>query len=266
MDMGTGKRVQTRTRVVIGLGIAVLALLVLTTTAFAAGPFAHFQAGNGNKGTNGNTGNKAAMMNQGFGPEAIVSAVDTTAQTITLAGVPQQMATIKVDANVKLTAIQPDGTSKDAAIGDFKAGSLVRVQFNIQRPNRGNGNNGNNGTPPANNGNGQMPAVTVKGLALLPVGTVHVQGLVTANNNGTIQIIDAGGLQLTVNASGAKITKGQNAAAATTDITVGTRIMATGTQSGTTVNATTVRIIDLSALGQRGARPGKGTGTATATT
>src|SRR5690242_13181244 len=104
MDMATGNRMRTRTRVAIGLGVAILALLVLTTTAFAAGPFGRFQAGNGKNG-NGNMGNR------GFGPEAIVTAVDTTAQTITLAGVPQQIATVKVDSNVKLTAIQPDGTA-----------------------------------------------------------------------------------------------------------------------------------------------------------
>lgn len=251
MDMVTGNRMRTRTRVAIGLGVAVLALLVLTTTAFAAGPFGRFQAGNGKNG-NGNMGNR------GFGPEAIVTAVDTTAQTITLAGVPQQIATVKVDSNVKLTAIQPDGTAKDATIADFKTGALVQVQLNIQRPNRGN-----KGTPPANTGTPPMANVSVKGLALLPAGTVHVEGLVTANSNGTVQIVGMGGLQLTVNAGSAKITKGQNTAATAADITVGTRIIATGTQNGTTVNATTVRIIDLSMFGKGGTRPGKPTATAT---
>jgi hypothetical protein len=255
MDMATGNRMRTRTRVAIGLGVAILALLVLTTTAFAAGPFGRFQAGNGNNSNNGHMGNR------GFEPEAIVTAVDTTAQTITLAGVPQQMTTVKVDSNVKLTAIQPDGTSKDATIADFKTGALVRVQLNIQRPNRGNGNNG---TPPANTGNQPAANVSVKGLALLPAGIVHVEGLVTANSNGTIQIVGMGGLQLTVNAGSATITKGQNAAATANDITVGTRIVATGTQSGTTVNATTVRIVDLSALGKGGPKQGQDAVTADA--
>ena len=241
MDMVTGNRMRTRTRVVIGLGVAVLALLVLTTTAFAAGPFGRFQPGNGD--------NNGTMGDRGFGPEAIVTAVDTNAQTITLAGVPQQITTVKVDSNVKLTAIQADGTSKDAAIGDFKVGSLVRVQLNIQRPNRGSG------SPPANNG--QAPNVSVKGLALLPAGIVHVEGLVTASSNGTVQIVGMGGLQLTVNAGSATITKGQNTAAGVGDITVGTRIVATGTQSGTTVNATTVNIIDLSNFGKGGAKHGQ---------
>jgi hypothetical protein len=251
MDTATDNRKRTRARIAIGVGVAILALLVLTTTALAAGPFGHFQAGNGN---NGDTGNR------GFGPQAIVTAVDTNAQTITLAGVPQQLTTIKVDSNVKLTAIQPDGTAKDATIADFKPGALVRVQLNIQRPNRGKGATG---TPPANTGNQPMPNVSVKGLALLPTGTVSVEGLVTASSNGTVQIVGMGGLQLTVNAGSAKITKGQNTAATVGDITVGTRIIATGTQSGTTVNATTVRIIDLSMFGKGGARPGKPTATAT---
>ncbi len=235
MAMETGKRMGRRTRVVIGVGAALLALVVLATTAFAAGPGGRF----GNRGGMGNG-------NGNFGPEAVVTAVDTSAQTITLAGVPQQIAAVKVDATVKLTATQPDGTKKDVAIGDFKAGSLVRVELNVQR---GNGRSGQGTT-------GQTPTATVKGITLLPAGQARVEGLVTATSGGTLTVVGMGGLQLTVNTSGAKVTKGQNDAAASAgDIKVGDRITAGGAQSGTTINATTLRILDLSNRGRGGQKP-----------
>lgn len=251
MTTQTGTRMGRRTGMLIGIGAALLALVVLATTAFAAGPGGRFgnRAGNGNDNGNENGGGN-------FGPQAVVTAVDTGAQTITLAGVPQQIATVKVGANVKLTAIQPDGTSKDAAIGDFKAGSLVRVAVNAQHGGRGG--QGGQGT--------QTPSATVTGLALLPAGQARVEGLVTATSGGTLTIVGMGGLQLTVNTSGATVTRGQNNAASAGDIKVGDRIVAGGTQNGATINATTVRIFDLSNLGRGGANPGgaRPTGTASA--
>lgn len=242
MAMERGTRMSRRARALIGIGAALLALIVLATTAIAAGPGGRF----GNRGGNGSGGSGDGN----FSPEAVVTAVDTGAQTITLAGVPQQIATVKVDANVKLTAIQPDGTSKDAAIGDFKTGSLVRVALNVQRGNRQAG---------------QAPAATVQGLSLLPAGQARVEGLVTANNGGTLTIVGMGGLQLTVNTSGAKVTQGQNNAAANAgDIKVGDRIVASGAQNGTAINATTVRILDLSNLERGGMNPAGARPTGTA--
>jgi hypothetical protein len=103
-----------------------------------------------------------------------------------------------------------------------------------------------------------MPKATVTELALVTTGQVRIQGLVTSTTGG-LQIIDGGGLQLTINATGATVTKGQgNTAASATDIKIGDRILVGGTQSGATVNATTIRIVDLSTLGQRGMKPGAG--------
>lgn len=246
----------TRKRVIIGVIAAVVALLTVATTAFAAGfggrhglvgPTGNNQPANAQSGNNG-------QGNRGFGPRAVVTAVDTANQTITLGGLPQQIATVKVDQNVKLVAIQPDGTTKDAAITDFKTGSLVevRVQFN-GRGGRGRGP-GQPGNAPSQPSNGQgQPNVTVTQIALVPTGQVHVTGLVITTGS-TLTIVDGGGLQLTVNTANAKVTKGTTAANVT-DIKVGDRIIASGTQNGATVNATTLRIFDPSAM-KSGMRPG----------
>lgn len=249
-DTQTGKR----KRIAIGIAIAVVALLALATTAIAAGPGIRSFAAGGSTSTNGTA--PKGMAN--FGPRAVVTAIDATNQTITLGGLPQQIATVKVDQSIQLVAVQPDGTTKPAAFTDFKVGSLVDVHFTFNgvRPNRGQGKPGAAQTPVAP---GQAkPTAAITELALITAGQVHVQGLVTATTGG-LQIIDGGGLQLTINTTGATVTKGAgNAAASASDIKVGDRIVVGGTQSGATVNATTIRIADLSALGQRGTRPGTG--------
>ncbi len=255
----------TRKRVLIGIIVAIVALLTVATTVFAAG--------SGRHGFVGSTGNGQAASNQagnngpgdhGFGPRAIVTAVDTTNQTITLGGLPQQIATVKIGQNVKLVAIQPDGTTKDAAIGDFKTGSLVEVrfQFNGRNGGRGPGQPGTGSAQPGtapnppNTGNGQgQPNATVTQLALVPAGQVRVEGLVTATG-GTLTIVDGGGLQLTVATAGStKVTKG-TATAGVGDIKIGDRITATGTQNGAAVNADTVRVFDPSTMRQARTNPG----------
>src|SRR3954447_17836467 len=144
-----------RKRIAIGFAIAIVALLVAATAAIAAGP-----------GMRGNGANKpAGNGGAAFGPRAVVTAVDATNQTITLGGLPQQIATVKVDQNVKLVAIQPDGTTTPATLTDFKVGSLVEVNFtfNGRGPGRGQGQPGNgqgqpgNGQPPANTNNQGTP-------------------------------------------------------------------------------------------------------------
>lgn len=229
MVSGTGKG--TRKRMAIGFAIAIVALLVAATAAIAAGP--------GMRGNGANRPHGGGGAN--FGPRAVITAADATNQTITLGGLPQQIATVKVDASVKLVAIQPDGTTKDATFGDFKVGSLVEAQF---KGNRRGGPGGPQSTP---NSGQNTPNITVTQLALVPAGQVRVEGLVISTSGG-IQIVDGGGLQLTVSTSGAtKVMKGANTTAAVTDIKVGDRIGVSGTQSGATVAANTIRIADLSA-------------------
>ncbi len=261
----------TRKRVMIGIVAAIVALVKVATTVFASGFGGrhNFPAPTGNNQPSNNQPGNNNQGDRGFGPRAIVTAVDTTKQTISLGGLPQQIATITINQNVKLVAIQPDGTTKTAAIGDFQVGSLVEVHFQFNgRGNRGRGNGqpgampnqpGNGSSQPGNapnqpsTGQGQ-PNVTVTELALVPVGQVRVEGLVTATGS-TLTIVDGGGLQLTITpTSGAKVTKG-TATANVTDIKVGDRITATGTQNGATVNADTLRIFDPSAM-KSGMRPG----------
>ncbi|MDQ2784661.1 MAG: hypothetical protein M3Y58_06630 [Chloroflexota bacterium] len=271
-----------RKRVMIGIVAAIVALLTVATTVFASG-FGGRHGFAAPTGNNQPSNNQMGNNNRGFGPRAIVTAADTTKHTITLGGLPQQIATVTINQNVKLVAIQPDGTTKDAAIGDFTTGSLVEVHFQFNgRGGRGRGNGqpgmtpnqpGNGPTQPGttpnqpSNGQGQ-PNVTVTELALVPAGQVRVEGLVTATGN-TLTIVDGGGLQLTITPSGsAKVTKG-TATASGTDIKVGDRITVSGTQNGAGVNADTIRIFDPSAMrsGMRpGMKPGSGNQPAPATT
>ena len=252
--MVSGTPAGKRKRVIIGIAVAVVALLALATTAIAAGPGIRGFAPGGSSSTPGAGAKGGPNFGQNFGPRAVVTAVDATNQTITLGGLPQQIATVKVDQTIKLVATQPDGTTKAAAFTDFKVGSLVDVQFKF------------NGARPAivarvsrvprrrRSPAGQAkPMATITQLALVTPGQVHVQGLVTSTTGG-LQIIDGGGLQLTINAGSATVTKGQDkTAASATDIKVGDRISVSGTQSGATVNATTIRIADLTAFGQAAA-------------
>lgn len=264
--MESGTRMGTRKRLAIGIAVAIVALLALATTAFAAGPGIRGFGPGGRDNAGGPAGNGM----RDFGPRAVVTAVDAANQTITLGGLPQQIATVKVDQNVKLVAIQPDGTTKDAAFGDFKAGSLVEVHVNFngfrgRGPGRGQGQPGaGQNTPSAGQG---MPSVTVTQLALVPAGQVRVEGLVVSTTGG-IQIVDGGGLQLTVSTSGStKVTKGNSTtAAAVGDIKIGDRIGVSGTQNGATVNATTIRIADLTAFGRNGMKPGAGSSPAASPT
>ena len=176
--MESGTPTVKRKRISIGIAVAIVALLALATTAIAAGPGIRGFAAGGSSTANGT----AAKGMQNFGPRAVVTAVDATNQTITLGGLPQQIATVKVDQSVKLVAVQPDGTTKDAVLTDFKVGSLVDVHFtsNGVRPGRGQGQPGA-GQPPANNGqpntSQSAPKATVTELALVTAGQVHVQGL-----------------------------------------------------------------------------------------
>ncbi len=254
----------TRKRVMIGIVAAIVALLTVATTVFAGGFGGRhgFAAPRGNNQPSTNQPGNTNRGERGFGPRAIVTAVDTTNQTITLGGVPQQSATVKIDQTVKLVAIQPDGTTKDAAISDFKVGSLVAVHFPFNgrggrahsagqpgiTPNQPGSGSAQPGTTPNQPSNNQGQAnVTVTELALVPAGRVHVSGLVTATGS-TLTIVDGGGLQLTITpTSGAKVTKG-TATASVTDIKVGDRITATGTQNGVIVNADMLRIFDPSAM------------------
>jgi len=229
-----------------GAFVAVLALMLFAGNAFGVsaqgprgmGPGRMMPFGNGGNGSNGMMG----AFGFGHGIRAVVTGVDTGANTITLAGLPQQITTVKVDNTVKLETLQTDGTTKPAAIGDFKSGTLVRIGIG-----RGNGSNGSaqpTGTPGANRG---RFGFAINDLVIVPDNIAEVSGLVIANNNGTYTIAADGGLRLTVKTQGnTTYTGARNAAATAADVKVGTRIIVNGTQAPDGITATAVRVIDFS--------------------
>lgn len=229
-----------------GTFVAVLALMLVAGNAFGVSAQGMRGIGPGRMMPNGNGGN--GMMGPfgfGHGIRAVVTGVDTGANTITLAGLPQQITTVKLDNTVKLETLQADGTTKPAAIGDFKSGTLVRIGIG-----RGNGSNGSNGgtqptgTPGANQG---RFGFAINDLAIVPDNIAEVSGLVIANNNGTYTIAADGGLRLTVKTQGnTTYTSARNAAATAADVKVGTRIIVNGTQAPDGITATTVRVMDFS--------------------
>jgi len=233
----------------IGALVAVLALVAFAGSTLAAPPRG-VGPGMMNPGMMGPNGH--GMFGRGL--RAVVTGVDTGANTITLGGLPTQVSTVKVDNTVKLVTLQADGTTTPAAIGDFKSGSLVRVGFS-----RGNGNGnaaGMQGTPGAGNrfGNGGNFAVTE--LALVPDNIAEVSGLVLANNNGTYTIASDGGLRLTVKTTGSTTyTKTGNQSAAAGDIKVGSRIIVSGTQAPDGITANTVRVMDFANFPMGGQMP-----------
>jgi len=234
-----------------GAFVAVLALMLFAGSAFGVsaqgmhgiGPGRMMPNGNGNggKGAHGSPG-MMGPFGFGHGIRAVVTGVDTGANTITLAGLPQQITTVKLDNTVKLETLQADGTTKPAAIGDFKSGTLVRIGIG-----RGNGSNGGaqpTGTPGANQG---RFGFAINNLVIVPDNIAEVSGLVIANNNGTYTIAADGGLRLTVKTQGnTTYTKSGNAAATAADVKVGTRIVVNGTQAPDGITATTVRVMDFS--------------------
>lgn len=241
----TAQRPPRRARrgILIGVSVALVALLVLGATAvtaqrnekrFAGGAFAGHAFGMpndapGNDKPRGPWGDGRGMP----GLQGVVTAVDASAKTIILAGIPG-VPTVTADANLKLTAAQADGTTKPAALADFKAGQVVRVHGTIDRSQ----------IPQGQKPDPSKIKLTVTEITALPSGVVRGFGLVTAVNGSTFTVQAMGGLTLTVNGSAAKVTKGRdNAAASAGDIKVGDRISFTGTQQGNAVNATQIGLM-----------------------
>jgi len=233
--------------------IAAVALLAVTATAVTAAttgwrfarpgdsanaiPDGQAQAAPG--GANG--------QQRGFpGLQGVVTAVDTSAKTITLAGVPG-VTTVTIDANVKLTMLKADGTTAAAAITDFKVGQVVRVHG---KPDHGQAPSG----PRPNPANFTL---TVSEITLSPAGMVRGFGLVTATSGGTITVAALGGLSLTVTpASGATLKKMDGSAFAIGDVKVGDRLMFNGQQNGNAVSASDLRLIPQGSFGKDGFGPG----------
>jgi hypothetical protein len=171
---------------------------------------------------------------RGFpGLQGVVTAIDANAKTITVAGVPG-VTTVTVDANVKLSARQADGTTKDAAITDFKAGQVVQVRGKVDRSQ----------FQPGQRPDPSKIKLTVTELVVDVSGVVRGGGIVTAVNGSSITVSAMGGLMLTVTpTSGAKITKADKSAGSASDIHVGDHISFQGTQQGNTVSASDIRVM-----------------------
>jgi hypothetical protein len=167
------------------------------------------------------------------GLQGVVTAVDANAKTITIAGVPG-VTTVTVDNTVKLSARQADGTVKDAAITDFKAGQVVQVRGSIDRSQ----------FQPGQRPDPSKIKLTVTQLTVDVSGVVRSSGIVTAVSGNSITVSAPGGLTLTVTpASGAKITKSDKSAGSASDIHVGDHISFQGTQQANTINASDIRIM-----------------------
>jgi hypothetical protein len=165
--------------------------------------------------------------------QGVVTAVDANAKTITIAGVPG-VTTVTVDNTVKLSTRQADGTTKDAAITDFKAGQVVTVHGRIDRSQ----------FQPGQRPDPSKLKLIVTELTVDVSGIVRSGGLVTAVSSNSFTVSAMGGLTLTVTpASGAKITKADRSAGSASDIHVGDHISFQGTQQGTTISASDIRVM-----------------------
>ncbi len=237
--MSLRKRKSPHRRWMLGIAALVAALAVLTIATTAAlsqapsipGFHAPWQGQTGWSGPDG--------------LRAVIQSIDAGANTITVAGLPDRISTVKVNT-VTLTAMQSDGITKPAAIGDFKAGSLVRVGFA-----RGTG------------------AITA--IVLIPDNVAAVSGVVLASSNGVYSLATEGGLRLTVKTqANTAYTKHRGETVTAADVQVGSDIVVHGTQAPDGVTATTVRVIDATAFAHGGSwgnwMPGTHAGTSDAPT
>lgn len=220
--------------------VTVLALFALTATAVTAATTG-WRFGSTHKDTNAAPEMAGpGTAGRGFpGLEGVVTAVDGTAKTITLAGVPG-VTTVTIDANVKLTAAQPDGTTKAATITDFKAGQIVRVHGTVDRSQ----------FQPGQRPNPATIKLTVTEIVLPVSGVVRGFGIVTAVSGTTFTVVEMGGLSLSVTpASGATLKKMDGTAFAVGDVKVGDHLGFQGTQSGNAISATNLSLMTAGAFG-----------------
>jgi hypothetical protein len=242
-------RAQHRARTVLIVGAA-LALLLVTATAVTAATgwrFGRFQnhamAGRDQAPGMNRPGGQGGMP----GIQGVVTALDESAKTVTIAGIPG-VTTVTIDANVKLSAIQADGTTRSAALGDFLPGKVIRVHGKIDRGQITPGQRPN----PANF------KLTVTEI-VLQSGVARGFGLVTAVSGNTVTINEMGGLSLTVTpGAGATLKKMDGSTFAMSDIKVGDHLIFSGTQSGNAISASSLRLIAQGSFGPGGFGRGPG--------
>lgn len=250
LEPATSRETPRWGRVILAV-VTVVALLAVSSTAVTAATgkwrFGQHATGDQQFGrmTPGNGQGQRGMP----GLEGVVTAIDTSAKKITLAGAPG-VTTVTVDASVALTALQADGTTKPAMLGDFAVGRVVRVHGKIDRSK----------IQPGQRPNPADITVMVTEITLVPNGDVRGFGLVTAVNGGALTVSGMGNLTVVVTpASGATIKKMDGTAVAVGDIKVGDRVSFHGTQQGgNAVSASDLRVMAPGAFGRGGFGPGAG--------
>jgi hypothetical protein len=234
-----------RTRTALMIGAALALLLVTATAVTAAGwPFSHTH--NGATAAQKQPPAPGGPMTQGRGRfpglEGVVTVVDESAKTLTIAGVPG-VTTVTIDANVKLTMMNADGTTQNVALGDFRAGEVVQVHGTIDRSQF---------TP------GQRPdptkiKLTVTEIVVPPAGVVRGSGIVTAVSGNTFTVVEMGNLTFSVTpAGGATLKKMDGSTFAIGDVKVGDHLTFTGTQNGNAISASNLRLMPQGSFGQGG--------------
>jgi hypothetical protein len=245
------RRRPARTMLVIGVALALLLVTATAVTAAGGWPFrTHYGATAAQKQAPA-PGGPMMQGRGGFpGLEGVVTAVDESAKTLTIAGVPG-VTTVTIDANVKLTMMNADGTTQNVALGDFRAGEVVQVRGKIDRSQF---------TP------GQRPdptkiKLTVTEIVVPPAGIVRGSGIVTAIKGNTITVVGMGNLALNVTpASGATLKKVDGSAFAVGDIKVGDHLTFRGTQNADAISASDLRLMPQGSFGQGGFGPRRGPG------
>jgi len=249
-EPATSHRTPRWGRVILAV-VTVVTLLAISATAVTAatGKWRFGQHASGDqqfdKMASGNGQGQRGMP----GLEGVVTAIDAGAKKITLAGAPG-VTTVTVDATVALTALQADGTTKPATLGDFTVGRVVRVHGKIDRSK----------IQPGQRPNPADITLMVTEITLVPNGDVRGFGLVTAINGGALTVSEMGNLTVVVTpASGATIKKMDGMAVAVGDIKVGDRVAFHGTQqSGNAVSASDLRVMAQGSFGRGGFGPGMG--------
>jgi hypothetical protein len=235
-----------RARTVLMIGAALALLLVTATAVTAAGGWPFSRAHYGMTAAQKQAPAPGGPMMQGRGGfpglEGVVTAVDESSKTLTIAGVPG-VTTVTIDANIKLTMTNADGTTQNVALGDFRVGEIVQVHGKIDRSQF---------TP------GQRPdptkiKLTVTEIVVPPAGIVRGSGIVTAINGNTFTVVEMGNLTLSVTpASGATLNKADGSTFAVGDIKVGDHLTFSGTQSGNAISASNLRLMPQGSFGQGG--------------
>lgn len=227
---------------------AVMALATLTTIGAATPAFAETTVNAGvsasaHVGFMGGRGGRGGMMNHGNMKPMVFGTVSSiSGNTIIVSGKQgfgsnATNVTYSIDAtNAKVTKDNTAGTIASIAVGD-----MVMVQGTVTGTNvvateihdgvmKGRGDNENK-----DNNQNPKPISTMTGN-----GQPVVAGTVSSVSGSTIVITNKSNVTYTIDATNAKITKGQAAAATVTSVAVGDQVVVQGVVNGNSIVASSV--------------------------